>query len=199
MVMSMVADSSNQHVSMSRRRRWRRVLGVLVVVACIFTALQVREFFLLRSGRAPVTDSPAGDSTVGSPTTRAGWFDDDAAGGDPLSLRHTAGREGALERWSGDPAGLAPPAGASVMDGWQQRSHGATRQVRTYDCGLTLDDAAAHYRRQAADKGLLPLAEQSGGGTLRLQWTGEGLHVMVTLREEEPRRVRAAVTASRAE
>ena len=188
-----VTDSSDQRESESRRPsggRWRYVLGVAAVVVCVFTALQVREFFL-----AGPAGSPSGSPPGVIPTTQA-WQTDADAAGNPMALRHAAEREGALEKWTGDPAGLSPPPGASAMTGWQQRSYGSTRQTRTYDCHQPLDEVANHYRRAATDKGLTHLTEHPSPGEVQLQWLAPDLHVMVNIRQEPTKQTRVTVTAS---
>ena len=186
-----------------RRRVLTHVLGVALVGACVFTALQIREFFLLRSVDSPPRGSATGSLSASDSASRDDWAGNVAssasAPADLLSFRDAAERAGALERYVGDPAGIAPPPGASALDGWQQRAYGATRQLRTYRCTQSLDDVAAHYRQQASDKGLTLMDQQPGEGTRHLQWTAPGLHVMVSLRQEGAGQVRATVTASRAE
>ncbi|MCL2701712.1 MAG: hypothetical protein FWE88_08465 [Phycisphaerae bacterium] len=181
----MAANSSNKRI-------WRYVLGVALVAACVFTALQIREFFLL---------SPAGSSSDvlsnSASGVREAWADDSPFG-NPLELRHMHEQAGALSRYAGDPGGIAPPAGAEAAQGWQQRSHGATRQLRTYHCPQPLDDVAAHYRRAAAEKSLTPMDDQPGQGTLLMQWASTGLHMSVNLQETSGQTV-ATVTTSRSE
>lgn len=196
-----VARASRPRITGTRRRTWRRVgkhlLGVAAVAVCVFTALQVREFFLLRPTGSPPPGSrgAVGSLTSGPAGVDQAWSDDSPLG-NPLELRHAAEQAGAMQPYAGAPAGLAPPVGASPLDGWQQHAYGATRRLRTYHCPQKLDDVAVHYRQTATDAGLSLMGDLPGPGTLRLLWTAPGLHVTVNLRQESNGHTRATVTAS---
>lgn len=184
----------------ARRRApaWLRyALGVALLGACVFTALQIHQFFVLRRETAPAAPP--------SPTTTGPALFDPTPLTSPLDLKDMPAQAGRMSSFAGHPADLTPPPGAKAIDGWQQQSYGGVRQLRIYQCLGDIDAIARHYARAAEDRGLVAASAAStssparSAGVTVLRFTGENLYVSVALRQENTQTVRATVVAVRGE
>ena len=93
-----------------------------------------------------------------------------------------------LVRLRGDPAGIAPPAGARRLFAYQRRRSEETEQQGRYEFDGPADEAAGHYTAALAKKGFTLVRDGVGPlGRRMLIFDGRGGYAAVAFRTNPPK------------
>ena len=137
-------DELPKRPCLSRRRLWSAVLYLCLLAALVFAAWQIHMVWEHRQGprvagepyRAPAYQAPA---TL--PTTN------------PVEMAAAAVAASGLTEFQGDPGGIAPPAGAVRLRGFQRSVEGQVQQQAHYEWAGQPLGALDHYARILGPQG----------------------------------------------
>ncbi|HAU38235.1 MAG TPA: hypothetical protein DCX07_11045 [Phycisphaerales bacterium] len=170
-------DESQTDALPRRRRVFNGVLGAALLAAGVFAALQAHTFWTARRGGQDNAERPGRKSPRGhtpSPADAPGaWADQ------PANVLSDA----RLAPLDGDPAGIAPPAGAKPLGAYRRAFAGYADELARYLVPGELAQAETHYRDCLSARGFqLTYRREMPDGRRVLVFSGPGCDVTVSLR-----------------